>query len=101
MRIGRVSAARESSIGEIIFEGGSMKLKYALWATLVWTLLAIAGSAVAIWYITTHPVPGASTDKRAGQLGQGIGTLMTFGYVAIWVPYLMRLSKQRREERRL
>src|SRR4051794_23735302 len=77
----------------------SMKLKYALWATLAWTLLACGGSGVGLWYITTHRIPGVSAEQRAAQLGQGAGPVTLIGYAAIWLPYAYQVGKKRREEK--
>lgn len=76
-----------------------MKLKYALWATLAWTVVVFTGSGLGFWYITTHPIPGASTEQRAGMLGQGTGMVLMIGYGLIWLPSVIRASKRRREER--
>ncbi len=77
-----------------------MKLKYALWATAVWTFLGCGGAGAGLWYITTHRVRGASSQERAKRFGLGAGTLMGFGYAGIWLPYAWQLGKRRREMKR-
>jgi hypothetical protein len=82
-----------------------MKLKHALWATALWTVLALGACAVCLWYLGTHPVPGAPLERRARQLGEGAGTVMALGYAAVWLPFAYQLGKRRqaqraREERR-
>jgi type II secretory pathway component PulM len=74
-----------------------MKLKYALWATAVWTVLALGSCAVMVGYIVTHPIPGVSGDRRANLLGQGAATVMVIGYGAIWLPFIYQVGKRRRE----
>jgi hypothetical protein len=77
-----------------------VKLKHALWATAAWTVLALGVCAVCLWYMGTHPVPGASLEKRARALGEGAGTVMTLGYAAIWLPFAYQVGKRRREAQR-
>jgi type II secretory pathway component PulM len=73
-----------------------MRLKHALLATAIWTAVALGISVLLVWYVIAHPIPGASTDKRASLLGQGAGTVMVLGYAAIWLPFAYRIGKQRR-----
>ena len=74
-----------------------MRLKHALLATAIWTVVALGVSLLLVWYIIAHPIPGASIEKRASLLGQGAATVMVLGYAAIWLPFAYRIGKQRRE----
>lgn len=76
-----------------------MTLKLVLWATAIWTLLAIGGAVLGAWYIGTHPIPGTRTEKRMEMLGQGAGVVTVIGYAVIWLPYCAKIGKQRREAR--
>jgi hypothetical protein len=77
-----------------------MKLKHALWATAVWTVVALGVSIALIGYMSAHPVPGASLERRSAALGEGVAVGLTLGYGLIWLPYAVRLGKQRREAQR-
>ena len=74
-----------------------MRLRHALLATAIWTVVALGVSLLLAWYVIAHPIPGTSTEKRAGLLGQGAATVMVLGYAAIWLPFAYRMGKQRRE----
>jgi hypothetical protein len=77
-----------------------VNLKYCLWATAIWTVIACGGSGVGLWYVLTHPRPGVSSDARAARLGEGAGTVMTIGYAAIWLPFAYQVGKRRRAAQR-
>lgn len=76
-----------------------MTLKIALWATAIWTAVIVAASALMIWYVVKHPIPGVSMEKRAEMLGSGTGVVACIGYAVIWLPLAYKIGKKRREER--
>lgn len=76
-----------------------MKLKTALIATGLWTAVIVVLAGVVIWYIGSHPVPGASKQDRASQAGGGLGVLAGIGYGCIWLPYAAAIGKQKRKAR--
>lgn len=64
-----------------------MQLRHAIWATAIWTVLGCGGSALGLWYVMSHPVPGVRAEDRANKLGGGAGTVLAIGYGAIWLPF--------------
>jgi hypothetical protein len=76
-----------------------MKLKTALIASAIWTVVVIGLIGVVIWYIANHPVPGVSKKDRAAQAGGGLGVFAGIGYGCIWLPYAAAIGKKKRAER--
>src|SRR3954447_14182267 len=76
-----------------------MKLKHALWATAIWSFISLLGCGGIIGYIATHPIPGASQEKRAQMAGQGAATLVMIGFGLIWLPYAIAVGKKKRAAR--
>jgi hypothetical protein len=76
-----------------------MRLKTALIATGIWTVVVVILAGVVIWYIANHPIPGVSKKDRAAQAGGGLGVFAGIGYGCIWLPYAAAIGKQKREAR--
>jgi hypothetical protein len=76
-----------------------MTLKLALILSAVWTLLIVVVAAVILWYVTTHPVAGASSDQRAAMIGSGLGVVACIGYAVLWMPLAAKVGARRRAER--
>lgn len=73
-----------------------MKLKHALIASAVWTVIGLAG-CVALVVVIAGSRPTRAAEQRAAQAGGGAGTVMVIGYGAIWLPFAAAVGKRRRE----
>ncbi len=76
-----------------------MKLKTALIASAVWTVVVVGVAGYTIWYVVNHPIRGMSKTDRASKVGGGLGVFAGIGYSAIWFPYAAAIGKKKREER--
>lgn len=70
-----------------------MSIRLALILSGVWTVLVIAGSAIAIVSIVNGPP--SQQQERASKAGGTFGIIAAIGYGGIWVPWAMAKSKKK------
>ena len=75
-----------------------MKLKHALIASGVWTVVGVVAAVGLITYIASQRLPRRVAEQRAQTAGGAAGVVVAVGYGAIWLPYAAAVGKRRREE---
>lgn len=76
-----------------------MKLKTAVWASVIWTVVGCAGAIACLAVVFSGSGSKREKDERAQLLGSGAGLLMAIGYGVVWFPVMARVGKERRERR--
>ncbi|MFO0950786.1 MAG: hypothetical protein U0835_06445 [Isosphaeraceae bacterium] len=73
-----------------------MSLRYRIIASVVWLVVGLGLGLLALWYLGSHPIPGASQQKRAEQLGQAVAYTISFGWAVLWIPWAYQKGQERR-----
>jgi len=77
--------------------GGSLKTDALIALAVsaaIFVLVCGGGLGMAGWYISTHPVPGATAEQRGAALGTGLGTLIAILLAIVWLPVGIRHAQR-------
>lgn len=70
-----------------------MKLKTAILACVVWTLLVGGGFMIYLWYLVENRIGGPMTERRQQQLGTTAGLVALAGIYAIVMYWLFKRKR--------
>ncbi len=76
-----------------------MTVKRRIIISLVWTAAMFMAGVFGVYYVANHPVPGVPEEIADERIGNVVGLVITIGYAALWLPYALKVGRDRRAGR--